>query len=68
MTRHYLSDARKRRITQPLRVVERPRDPAITSHGFTCFRLVDGDPIELSHSKNTMFAFVRAVTLIDSRP
>jgi len=60
MTRSYLSSARKRRITQPVRVVRRPRDAAITSHGFTCFRLVDGDPVELTYSTNTMFAFVRA--------
>jgi len=38
----------------------RRRDPAITTFGFTCFRLVDGDPIEVMHSTNTMFAFVRA--------
>jgi hypothetical protein len=38
----------------------RPRDPAITAWGFTCFRIVDGDLIELMHSTNTMFAFVRA--------
>jgi len=59
MTRNYLAAARKRRVNRPIRIVERPRDPAITPYGFTCFRLVDGDPIELMHSTNSMFAFVR---------
>ncbi len=61
MTRNYLAAARRQRVTRPLRAIQqRPRDPAITSHGFTCYRLVDGVPIELMHSTNSMFAFVRA--------
>lgn len=60
MTRNYLAAARRQRVTRPLRVVQRPRDAAVTTYGFTCFRLVDGHPIELMHSTNSMFAFVRA--------
>ena len=61
MTRNYLAAARRQRVTRPLRAVRRPpRDAAITTYGFTCFRLVDGEPIELMHSTNSMFAFVRA--------
>lgn len=58
MTRSY-GTPRSRRITQPLRIVKRPRDPAITVLGFTCFRLVMGEPLEVKHSTNTMFVFVR---------
>lgn len=58
MTRNYLAAARKRPAKKP--VVPRPRHPAVTSYGFTCFRLVDGDPIELMHSTNSMFVFVAA--------
>jgi hypothetical protein len=54
--------AARRRITQPLpllRPVKKRRDPAIKALGFTCFRLVDGETaIELTHSTNSMFAFV----------
>jgi hypothetical protein len=62
MTRSY--STRSRRITRPLDMVRRARDPAITVFGFTCFRLVPTSdaglvPIELSYSRNTMFAFVR---------
>jgi hypothetical protein len=58
MTRNYLvAAARKRR---PVRVVPRYRDASITVYGFTCFRLQDGDPVEVMHSTNTMFAFVRS--------
>jgi hypothetical protein len=60
MTRSYAP--RSRRLTQPLRVVRYPRDPAIDDLGFTCFRLVpspDGlAPIELVASSARMFAFV----------
>jgi hypothetical protein len=58
MTRSY----RARSITQPI-VVLRPRDPAIDSHTFTCFRLVrDGDGIvalPLHRTDTRMFAFTR---------
>jgi hypothetical protein len=57
MTRNYLAAARKRRS---VRVVARYRDPSITIHGFTCFRLEEGHPVEVMHSTNTMFAFVTA--------
>jgi len=61
MTRSYGSSHRSsRRITQPLRIVKPPRDPSITTLGFTCFRLVMGQPLVVKHSTNTMFAFVRA--------
>lgn len=40
-------------------VVRTPRDPSIERIGFTCYRLVAGVPVELEHSRNTMFAFVR---------
>jgi hypothetical protein len=59
MTRSY-SSSRSRRITQPLRIVKPPRDPAISTLGFTCFRLVMGEPLELKHSSNAMFVFVGA--------
>ena len=52
----------RRRITRPIRLVlpvRKRRDPSIKALGFTCFRLVDGEtPIELTHSTNSMFAFV----------
>jgi len=67
MTRSFVTAARKRRVTQRLRVVGRPRDPAVTYVGFTCFRLAatgDADdpyvPIQVQFSTNTMFAFVGA--------
>ena len=63
MTRTYGTQSRSRRITQPirpLRAVVRHRDPSITALGFTCFRLVMGEPLEVERSTNTMFAFVRA--------
>jgi hypothetical protein len=60
MTRSYLSTTRPKR-----RVARRHRDPAITSHGFSCWRLMPtGEPaepfetIEVLHGTNTMFAFV----------
>jgi hypothetical protein len=59
MTRSYGS-SRSRRITQPLRIVKPPKHPAIEDLGFTCFRLVMGQPIVVTRSTNTMFAFVRA--------
>lgn len=61
MTRSY----RPQRITQPLPIVRlrAPRDPAIESLHFTCFRLVPaGDsmiPIELHYTTARMGAFVR---------
>jgi hypothetical protein len=61
MTRSYGS-SRSRRITQPIApivVARKPRDPAIDDLGFTCFRLVMGEPLELEHSTNSMFVFVR---------
>ena len=60
MTRSYRTQDRSRRITQPMRIVRQPRDPAIQDLGFTCFRLVMGEPLVVEHSTNTMFAFVRA--------
>ena len=61
MTRSYRPP---QRITQPLLVVgppRMPRDPAITSSEFTCFRLVSaGDSmvaIELHYTTTRMAAF-----------
>ena len=60
MTRLY----RARRITQPLRVLPRRRDPSIDSRSFTCFRLVPDEgnvvPIELVNSNSRMFVFTKA--------
>jgi hypothetical protein len=57
MTRSY----RARRITQPMPVIRRRRDPAIGTRSFTCFRLVPDDDtfvaIELVNSSARMFAF-----------
>lgn len=54
---------RIRRITQPIALFTRPRDPAIDSRAFTCYRLVTaGDvlvALQLQHSDNRMFAFSR---------
>ena len=58
MTRNY-ARTRHPRITQPLRGPKPPRDPAIEDLGFTCFRLVMGEPVKLTVSSNSMFAFVR---------
>jgi hypothetical protein len=59
MTRSF----RARRITQPLGLISRPRDPAIDSHTFMCFRLVDGAErvvaMRVHHSDNRMFVFAR---------
>jgi len=58
MTRNY-ARTRHPRITQPLRGPKPPRDPSIEDLGFTCFRLVMGEPVKLTVSSNSMFAFVR---------
>ena len=67
MTRPLPAARRPRRITQPIVVVRRPRDPAIDDLGFSCFRLVptlDDDapfaPLAVERSRHAMFAFVRA--------
>ena len=58
MTRNY-ARTRHPRITQPLRGPKAPRDSSIEDLGFTCFRLVMGEPVKLTISSNSMFAFVR---------
>lgn len=58
MTRNFVR-TRHPRITQPLRGPKPPRDTAIEDLGFTCFRLVMGEPVRLTFSSNSMFAFVR---------
>ncbi|HSN30924.1 MAG TPA: hypothetical protein VLT45_31780 [Kofleriaceae bacterium] len=58
MTRNF-ARTRHPRVTQPLRGPKPPRDPAIESLGFTCFRLGMGAPVKLTFSSNSMFAFVR---------
>ena len=58
MTRNFVR-TRHPRVTQPLRGPKAPRDPAIEDLGFTCFRLVMGEPVKLTVSSNSMFAFVR---------
>jgi hypothetical protein len=58
MTRSY--SPRSRRTTQRI-VIARPRDPSITTLGFTCFRVIaiDEPPIRRIDIKNTMSAFIR---------
>lgn len=65
MTRSYGS---RLHVTRPLRTVAANREPVFTRLGFTCFHLErTGDagepfvPVELIQSRNTMFAFVRAL-------
>jgi hypothetical protein len=59
MTRSY----RARRITQPIALVSRPRDPAIDMHSFQCFKLVAAGEtlvaLRVHRTDNRMFAFVR---------
>lgn len=66
MTRS-LAPSRRHRITQPIAIVHRRKDPAIDALGFQCYRLVptgdEADPyvaLEVARSSNRMFAFVRA--------
>jgi hypothetical protein len=53
MTRNYLP--RRRRL---LAVVRRPRDPSITSLGFTMFHFEGPWPVEVIGSRNAMAAFM----------
>jgi hypothetical protein len=66
MTRS-LAPSRRRRITQPIAIVHRRRDPAIHALGFQCYRLVPtGDAaepyvaLEVVRGGSRMFALVRA--------
>ncbi len=62
MTRAYQNVASRR--TQPLPII-RPRDPAIRTLGFSCFRAlrIPGDTeflvVEFTERRNTMSAFTR---------
>lgn len=65
MTRS-LAPSRRRRITQPIAIVRRRRDPAIDALGFQCYRLVptgdEADPyvaLEVVRGPSRMFALAR---------
>ena len=62
-----LDPSRRHRITQPIAIVHRRRDPAIDALGFQCYRLVptgdEAEPyaaLEVVRGPSRMFALVRA--------
>lgn len=66
MSRSLAQARRLRRVTQPIAIVQRPRDPAIDDLGFRCYRLVPTyepeapyAPLVVERSGAAMFVFAR---------